>query len=79
MTLADNIWSMATAKSRNECVHYEQKAKIIGDNNLLWYSQSKDNESIILPSIAVRLSLKESFFCPPKKSKSRNSVDIAIH
>ena len=78
MTLADNIWSMATAKSRNECVHYESKTEIIGDN-LLLYSQSKDNESIILPSIAVRLSLKESFFCPPKKSKSRNSVDIAIH
>ena len=77
MTLADNIWSMATAKSRNQCVHYESKTAIIGD--LLWYCQSKDNESIILPSIAVRLSLKESFFCPPKKSKSRNSVDIAIH
>ena len=77
MTLADNIWSIATAKSRNECVHYESKTEIIGD--LLWYSQSKDNESIIIPSIAVRLSLKESFFCPPKKSKSRNSVDIAIH
>ena len=35
--------------------------------------------NLLLPSIAVKLSLKESFFCPAKKSKSLNSCEIAIH